>query len=459
MNFTLDFSLEEIKKVHFIGIGGIGMSGIARLLLAAGFEVSGSDLNDSEITKGLKAEGAEVFAGHKAGNLGASDIVVVSSAIGPDNPELKRAYAAGVKVVQRARMLSKIAELKKTVAVSGTHGKTTTTSMTAAALHAAGADATAVVGGIFKNAGSNIRLGKSEYFVIEADESDGSFLYFSPLVACITNIDSDHLEHYGNMDNLKNAFLAYASKPPFYGTAVLCADDANVLEMARKLKGPFLTYGLKNRSDWTAKDMRQLEGGGTAYTAVFKGAEKGRVRLRAPGRHNLLNSLCAMAAGSYLGFDFNKLAGGLADFSGVKRRLERLGTVSGVEFLDDYGHHPTEIKATLDTAAELFKGRRLVVLFQPHRYSRTRLLFRQFPPAFASAGKVYVMEIYPAGEKPIPGVTSRLLLDGLRKTGIAASEFPGALELSKELRPGDVLITVGAGDVWKTGAEVRMRLG
>ncbi|HAF96414.1 MAG TPA: UDP-N-acetylmuramate--L-alanine ligase [Elusimicrobia bacterium] len=458
MNLTLDFSLEEIKKVHFIGIGGIGMSGIARLMLAAGFKVTGSDLNDSEITRGLKSEGACVFLGHKAANLGDCDIVVVSSAIRPDNPELKRACAVGVKVVPRARMLSKIAELKKTVAVSGTHGKTTTTSMTAAALHAAGADATAVVGGIFKNAGSNIRLGKSEYFVIEADESDGSFLHFSPLVACITNIDSDHLDHYGSMENLKNAFLSFARKPPFYGTAVLCADDANVLELAGALAGPFLTYGLKNRSDWTAKDARPLPGGGTAYTAVFRGVEKGRVRLGAWGRHNLLNSLCALAAGSYLGFDFKKLSEGIAGFKGVKRRLERLGAASGVEFFDDYGHHPTEIKAALDAAAEVFRGRRLVVLFQPHRYSRTRLLFRQFPQAFASAGKVYVKDIYPAGEKPIAGVTSRLVLDGIKKAGIAVSEFPGALELSKELRTGDVLITVGAGDVWKTGAEVKMLL-
>ena len=383
MDFAADFSLEEIKKVHFIGIGGIGMSGIARLLLAVGYKVSGSDFNDSEITRGLRSEGADVFLGHRAANVGDSDIVVVSSAIRPDNPELKRAYAAGVKVVPRARMLSKIAELKKTVAVSGTHGKTTTTSMTAAAMRAAGADATAVVGGIFKNAGSNIQLGKSEYFVIEADESDGSFLNFAPLVACVTNIDSDHLDHYGSMKNLENAFLSFARKPPFYGTAILCSDDANVMNMARRLDGPFLTYGLKKRADWTAKDAWPLKGGGTAYTAVFKGTEKGRVRLGAWGRHNLLNSLCALASGSYLGFDFNKLAAGIAGFQGVKRRMERLGEASGVEFFDDYGHHPAEIKATLTAAAERFRGRRLVVLFQPHRYSRTKLLFRQFPQAFA----------------------------------------------------------------------------
>jgi UDP-N-acetylmuramate--alanine ligase len=457
MNFSEGFPLSGVKKAHFIGIGGIGMSGIARLMLGLGYKVSGSDARASELTRALAREGASITIGHCATALGSPDVVVVSSAIREDNPELSLAFKRGLTVVQRALMLSKLAELKKTVTIAGTHGKTTTTSMTAAALQAAGADATAVVGGIVKGAGSNIRLGRSEYLVAEADESDGSFLYFSPLVTCVTNIDSDHLDHYGSMQNLRAAFRRHLEKVPFYGQAALCWDDPGVRAVLPGLKTPYVTCGLSSGADWTARAVA-CSGTGIFYTAFFRGKERGRVRLRVGGEHNVRNSLLALAAGCYLGFDFKKLAAGLGSFSGVKRRMDRLGAAGGVEFMDDYGHHPTEIKATLAAAAGLFPGRRLVVLFQPHRYTRTALLHREFGKAFGRAGRVYVAPVYAAGERPLPGVDSGLILRQLKKNGAAASPFPGPLAALKELKPGDVFLTLGAGDVWKTGEEIKLKL-
>lgn len=456
MTYTEDFSIAEVKKAHFIGIGGIGMSGIARLMLGLGYRVSGSDAKASEITRALAREGAEITEGHSAGALGSPDIVVVSSAVKPDNPELKAAFRRGLPVARRALMLSKLAELKKTVTIAGTHGKTTTTTMTAAALEAAGADATAVVGGIIKGAGSNVKLGGGHYLVAEADESDGSFLYFSPLVACVTNIDSDHLDHYGTMENLKEAFRRHLGRLPFYGQAALCSDDPVIRELIPTLKVPLVTCGLGAGADWQARDP-EFSASGASYKAFFRGRLKGRVRLRCGGAHNVRNSLLALAAGSYLGFEFEKLAAGLWNFAGVKRRMDKLGAAGGIEFVDDYGHHPTEIRATLDAARGLFPGRRLVALFQPHRYSRTSLLYKEFGKAFGGAARVYVAPLYAAGEKPLPGVDSGLILRQLLKNGAPASEFRGVLETMKELRPGDVFLTLGAGDVWKLGEEIRMK--
>ena len=457
MNYIEDFSMDDVKKAHFIGIGGIGMSGIARLMLGLGYKVSGSDAKASEITRALSREGAEITEGHSAGALGSPDIVVVSSAVRPGNPELDAAFKRGLPVARRALMLSKLAELKKTVTVAGTHGKTTTTTMTAAALEAAGADATAVVGGIIKGAGSNVKLGGGHYLVAEADESDGSFLYFSPLVACVTNIDSDHLDHYGSMENLKEAFRRHLARLPFYGLAVLCSDDPVVREIIPSLRIPLVTCGLGAGADWHARDAA-FSPAGASYKAFFRGKFKGRVRLRCGGAHNVRNSLLALAAGCYLGFEFERLAEGLWNFAGVKRRMDRLGAAGGVEFVDDYGHHPTEIRATLDAARGLFPGRRLVTLFQPHRYSRTSLLYKEFGKAFAGAGRVYVAPVYAAGEKPLPGVDSGLILRQLLKNGAPASEFRGVLETMKELRPGDVFMTLGAGDVWKLGEEIKRKL-
>ena len=457
MTDNADFSFDKIKKAHFIGIGGIGMSGIARLLLKTGVKVLGSDLKGSEITRTLKAEGARVFIGHRASNITDPDVVVVSSAVKAGNPELEAAAKKGIRIVPRALMLAKIASSKKTITVSGSHGKTTTTSMLASALEGAGADATVVVGGLFKNIASNIKMGAGDYLVAEADESDGSFLYFNPLVTCVTNIDSDHLDFYKDMSNLKTAFLAHIAKVPFYGAAVVCADDPGVASILDSVRTPLITYGLKPGSDWVAKNLKSGPAG-LVYDACFKGGKKGRVTLRSGGRHNALNSLAALAAGCYLGFDFNGLVKGLENFKGVKRRMEKTGEYAGVTFLDDYGHHPTEIKATLLAVPAMFKGGRLIVLFQPHRYSRTSILRRDFPAAFDTADMTYVMDIYPAGEKPLPGVTSKLILDGLEKRGLKAEKFPGAMEIAKDLRAGDVFITVGAGDVWKLGGEIKLKL-
>lgn len=457
MNYSEDLDMGRVRSAHFIGIGGIGMSGIARLMLGLGYRVSGSDAKGSEITLALAREGAKISEKHSAAALGSPDVVVVSSAIRPDNPELAAAFRRGLPVVRRALMLSKLAGLKKTVTIAGTHGKTTTTTMTAAALEAAGADATAVVGGIIKGAGSNIKLGGGHYLVAEADESDGSFLYFSPLVACVTNIDSDHLDHYGSMANLKEAFRSHLAKLPFYGQAALCSDDPVVRELLPSLRVPFVTCGLERGADWTAKDVA-FGAAGSSYKAYFRGRPKGRVRLRCGGVHNVRNSLLALAAGSYLGFDFDRLAAGLWNFAGVKRRMDRFGAAGGVDFVDDYGHHPTEVRATLEAARGLFPGRRLVVLFQPHRYTRTSLLYKEFGGAFGRAGRVYVAPVYAAGEKPIPGVDSGLILKQLLKNGAPASPFRGVLETVKELRPGDVFMTLGAGDVWKLGEEIKLKM-
>ncbi|MFA6433673.1 MAG: UDP-N-acetylmuramate--L-alanine ligase [Elusimicrobiales bacterium] len=472
MKYNRDFNFSDVRKAHFIGIGGIGMSGIARLLLKTGVAVSGSDLKGSEITRILVAEGARVFIGHRASNVGRPDVVVISSAVKTGNPELEAALKKGMTIIPRALMLARIASSKKTVTVSGSHGKTSTTSMLASALEGAGADATVVVGGLFKNIASNIKMGAGDYLVAEADESDGSFLYFDPLVACVTNIDSDHLDFYKDMTALKKAFLAHLAKVPFYGAAVVCADDPGVASMLKEVRVPLISYGLKQGSDWVAANLRSGPGG-LVYDAYFRGVKLGRVALRSGGRHNALNSLAALAAGRYLGFEFGGLARGLANFKGVKRRMEKTGECSGVVFLDDYGHHPTEIKATLETVPSMYdagggplrasavqkKARgRLIVLFQPHRYSRTSLLRKEFPAAFDAADLTYVMDIYSAGEKPVPGVTSALILDGLKKRGLKAEKFPGAMEAAKNLRPGDVLITVGAGDVWKLGEEIKLKL-
>ncbi|MBI4655671.1 MAG: UDP-N-acetylmuramate--L-alanine ligase [Elusimicrobia bacterium] len=457
IKFTSDFSLSSIKNLHFVGIGGIGMSSIAVLLHSMGYKISGSDLKESEITKNLRGLGINVRYGHSERNLRNPDIVVVSSAVSEDNPEIKRALKEKTPLVQRAMMLAKIAEVRKTVTVAGTHGKTTTASMIASALESAGADATIVVGGIFKNISSNVKFGSGEYLVAEADESDGSFLHFSPLAACVTNIDSDHLDYYRNMRNLKSAFLKHILKVPFYGSAILCADDAGLSSIFRYVKVPFITYGIKNKADWQAGCIR-MSPDGIRYTAVFRGKPVGAVTMTVGGAHNILNSLAALACGKYLGFEFDCLARGLRRFRGVKRRIENMGQAGGVLFLDDYGHHPTEISATLGTVSSMHKGRRIIAVFQPHRYTRTKILRREFAGAFKKAGMVYVMDIYPAGEKPIKGIDAGLLLNHMKKQGVPSMKFPGAMEVVRNLKKGDLVITIGAGDVWKTGEEIKLKL-
>lgn len=445
-----------VKRIHFVGIGGVGMSGVAEVLHNLGYAVSGSDAKESEATRRLGAAGVRVAIGHAAANARGAQVVVVSSAVPADNPEVVWARRAGVPVALRAEMLAELGRMKKTVTVAGSHGKTTTTSLAAMALSAAGAKPTTIVGGKLKNIGGNARLGLGDYLVAEADESDGSFLHLSPLVAVVTNVDNDHLDYHGTMERLKESFLGHLARLPFYGAAVLCADDPVLRSLIPRVDRRVITYGLKPGADWTARGLR-LGKDGSRFTVYRFGKKAVTMRLRVPGRHNVLNALGALAAGAFLGFSPVRLAKGLAAFRGVGRRLDRLGSAGGVEFVDDYGHHPTEVAVTLEAVADLWKARRLVVIFQPHRYTRTKLLAGEFGPAFRRADFVWVMEVYAAGEKPLRGVSSRLILDSLKRARVRAAPFPGAAAAARELRPGDVVLTLGAGDVWKTGVDLLKR--
>ncbi|MDE2491630.1 MAG: UDP-N-acetylmuramate--L-alanine ligase [Elusimicrobia bacterium] len=444
-----------VRRIHFVGIGGVGMSGIAEVLRNLGYEVSGSDLKSTEITRRLQAAGVRVYEGHAAAHARGAQVLVVSSAVSPRNPEVAEARRRGVPVVQRAQMLAELARMKKAVTVAGSHGKTTTTSMVALALRAAGADPTMIIGGQLKNIGGGARLGLGDYLVAEADESDGSFLHLSPLVAVVTNVDDDHLDHYGTMAALKDAFAAHLARLPFYGAAVLCADDPALMSVRARVARPVVTYGFSAGADWRATGLR-LTKDGSSCEVLRGGRRLLTLRLRVPGRHNALNALGALAAGAFLGFDPKRLARGLEAFRGVGRRLDRLGEAGGVEFVDDYGHHPTEIRAAL-AAVRLRRARRVIVVFQPHRYTRTKLLARAFGPALRGADLAFATEIYPAGEKPIRGVGPALIVDAARRAGVRCAPFPGALELAKQLRSGDVVLTLGAGDVWKIGEDLLRR--
>jgi UDP-N-acetylmuramate--alanine ligase len=447
--------VDKRKAIHFVGIGGVGMSGIAEVLMSLGYRVSGSDLKETELTRRLAKLGARVGVGHKKGRVSGAQVVVVSTAVDGANPEVKEARRFGIPVLSRGEMLAELARLKKTVTISGSHGKTTTTSMAAMALKAAGADPTVIVGGQLKNIGSNASLGKSEYLVAEADESDGSFLKLTPYAGIVTNVDDDHLDYYGTFDKLKQAFAEHLRRIPFYGAAVLCFEDPVVRELAKGVDRAVWSYGL-TRGDWRAKDLK-LGPSGSSFIAA-RGREKvAQVNLKVSGRHNALNALGALACGVFLGFDPKKLASGLASFHGVGRRLDVLGKAGGVTFVDDYGHHPTEIRATMHTLVKLWKPPRLWTVFQPHRYSRTKLLRAAFGPAFKGADQVLVTDIYAAGEKPIPGVTRKLVLDSLKKAGVPAAPFESVVDLAKELRAGDVVLTIGAGDVWKLGMDLLRR--
>ncbi len=445
-----------VKTIHFVGIGGVGMSGIAEVLNNLGYRVSGSDMKSTEITRRLQACGARVHEGHDAAHVKGAQVVVVSSAVTADNPELLYARKKGIPVVLRAQMLAELGRMKKTVTVAGSHGKTTTTSMVAMALSAAGADPTMIIGGQLKNIGTNAKLGVGEYLVAEADESDASFLFLTPLVGVVTNIDDDHLDYYKTMDALKDAFVAHLARLPFYGAAILCADDPVLMSLRPRVTRPVVSFGLNGDADWRARGVRMTKYG-SSCEVLHHGKRVLTLRLSVPGRHNVSNALGALATGHFLGFDLKRLARGLSEFRGVGRRLDRLGGAGGVEFVDDYGHHPTEVRVTLSAVSGLWKAGRLIVVFQPHRFSRTKSLAKVFGPAFKGADFVWVMDIYAAGEKPIKGVSSKLILDSLAKAGVKAAAFPGALELAKQLKPKDVVLTLGAGDVWKVGEDLLRR--
>jgi len=441
--------------VHFIGVGGIGMSGIAELLANLGYVVSGSDEKRSSVTDRLEAMGVHVSSGHDAAHVGDADVVVISSAVRPSNPEVREAVRRQIPVIPRAEMLAELMRLRFSIAVAGAHGKTTTTSMIALVLERAGLDPTAVIGGRLSAFGGNARLGRGELMVAEADESDRSFLKLFPTIAVITNIDHEHLENYGGFDDLQQAFVDFANKVPFYGGVVACADDAHLSAVLGRMTRRVTTYGLDTDADITASDItldpftvRAVVSKREAHAS--KATRLGPLTLNVSGRHNLQNALAAVAVGLELGLSFERIVAGLAEFRGVERRFDVRGEPNGVLVIDDYGHHPTEIAAVLAAARTL--GRRIVVAFQPHRYTRTAALMDDFGPALAAADHVVLADIYSAGEDPMAGVTLDALAAAIRRTGPTSLEVVPRFEdlvpvLVRAARRGDVVVTLGAGSI------------
>jgi len=444
--------------IHFVGIGGIGMSGIAELLLNLGYRVSGSDIAPSDITRRLEKLGGTLYAGHAADNLKDVDVVVTSSAIDPNNPEVALALEKAIPVIPRAEMLAELMRLKYSVAVAGAHGKTSTTSLVAAILEKGELDPTVVIGGKLKSLGVNAVLGKGDFIVAEADESDGSFLKFSPAIAVVTNIDKEHLDFYKDLENIKSVFLDFIHRIPFYGLAVLCLDNEAVQDIIPRIKNRYTTYGLSSHADLQAKNIR-FDGLGSCYDLYHHGRELGEICLNMPGIHNIYNSMAGIAVGLELGIRFATIKAALETVQGVQRRLEIKGETGGVTVIDDYGHHPTEVKTTLQALKECWPDRRKVVVFQPHRFTRTQALFPEFTRAFYQSDVLLVMPIYPAGEQPIAGVNATLLCEGIKAHGhkdVCCIDGPedAARILENVLASGDILLTLGAGDVWKVGEQV-----
>jgi UDP-N-acetylmuramate--alanine ligase len=448
----------KIERVHFVGIGGSGMSGIAEVLLSLGYAVSGSDLRRSPVTDRLASLGARIALGHDAAHVGPAHVVVTSTAVRPDNPEVVEARRAGIPVIPRAEMLAELMRLKYGVAVAGSHGKTTTTSMVAAVLDKGGLDPTVIVGGILQHLGSGARLGKGDFMVAEADESDRSFLKLTPTVAVVTNIDREHLDTYRDLADVQEAFLGFVNKVPFYGAAVLCLDDAPVQDILPRVERRIVTYGLSPQASVSARDV-QLDPSGARYTACAGDATLGTITLAVAGAHNVVNSLAAVAVGLDLGVPFDPIREGLRSFAGVDRRFQARGEAGGVLVIDDYGHHPTEVRATLQTLRAHAGARRTVVLFQPHRYTRTQALWEDFGRAFHLADVLLLTDIYPAGEEPIAGVSAETLAQAITEKGHRNVAYAGDLKsasarLAEEARDGDVVLTLGAGSVWTAGEEL-----
>jgi UDP-N-acetylmuramate--alanine ligase len=448
----------KVKRIHFVGVGGSGMSGIAEVLLNLGYQVSGSDLAANAATERLAGLGARVVLGHDASNIAAADAVVVSSAVKPDNAEVKAAQAKRIPVVPRALMLAELMRLKQGIAVAGTHGKTTTTSLVASVLAEGGLDPTFVIGGRLVSAASNARLGAGEFIVVEADESDASFLHLQPVAAVVTNIDTDHMETYQHdFARLKQAFVGFLQNLPFYGSAILCADDAHVRDIMPSVTKPIVTYGLREGVMVRAVDI--MAGERMRFKAVREGAAPLEISLNLPGRHNVQNALAAIAVATELGVADAAIRKALAEFRGVGRRFQRYGEIpigpgGGESFtlVDDYGHHPAEMRATLEAARGAFPGRRIVLAFQPHRYTRTRDLFEDFVKALSGADVLLLAEVYPAGEPPIVAADGRSLARAIRVAGKTEPVFveniadmPAAIR--KLVRPGDVVLTMGAGSI------------
>lgn len=445
------------KQYHifFVGIGGIGMSGIAELLLNLGYRVSGSDAAVSDITDRLIKLGGTIYKGHAADHIRDVDVVVTSSAIRPDNPEVLAALASSIPVIPRAEMLAELMRLKYSIAVAGAHGKTSTTSMVAGVLAEGGLDPTVVIGGKLKSINTNAVLGGGDYIVAEADESDGSFLKFSPTIAVVTNIDLEHIDFYGNLDNIKSVFLNFIDRVPFYGLAVLCLDNGPVQDILPKIKKRFVTYGFSAQADLQARDI-VFDGLRSRFNVYSKGALLGEAVLNMPGSHNVYNALASISVGLELDIPFDRIRYALARLPGVGRRIEIKGEVNGIKVLDDYGHHPTEIKVTLEAIRQSWPGRRLVVVFQAHRYTRTRALHDEFTRAFYQSDVLILLPIYAASEDPIEGVDHVGLCEGIKSHGhkdvTSVNAAAAAVALLKGLvRPEDLVLTLGAGDVWKIG--------
>ncbi len=450
----------KVKEIHFVGIGGIGMSGIAEVLLNLGYRISGSDLSETDITQRLSSLGARICKGHDASHVGSADVVVTSTAVKADNPEVLEAHRRSIPVIPRAEMLAELLKMKFSIAVSGMHGKTTTTSMISTVLAHGGLDPTMVIGGKLASIGSNARLGDGEVIVAEADESDGSFLKLSPSIAIITNIDREHMDYYRDIEHIKDAFLQFANIVPFYGSTILCLDDEHVREILPKIKRRTITYGLSEAADYRAEGI-SFEGASSRYRLFCKGTVLGDIELNVPGMHNVYNSIATIAVARELGLEFPVIREGMKAFAGVHRRLEIKGKRDGVLVVDDYGHHPTEVQATLSAAKQVWKNR-LIVVFQPHRYTRTKALFNEFLGAFKDADVLILTDIYAASEREIEGVHAAKLCEGIRQNGHPAATYISSFDdivdhLLKIARPGDVVITQGAGSVWKVGEEFLKR--
>jgi UDP-N-acetylmuramate--alanine ligase len=447
----------RIRAIHFVGVGGVGMSGIAEVLLDLGFRVTGSDIKESDTTRHLAKKGAVIMLGHRAENVTGADVVVYSSAVKPDNAEVRAARAFGTPVIPRAEMLGELMRLKHGIAIAGSHGKTTTTSLVATVLREAGLEPTVVIGGRLNALGSGAESGAGELLVAEADESDGSFLKLAPTVAVITNIDPEHLDHYGSLEAVKTAFVDFANRVPFYGLIVGCIDHPNVQDILPRLDKRIVTYGFAAQADYRARNAK-ARGLSVHFEVLRRGESLGEVEVRMPGMHNVLNALATIAIADELQVPLEVVRSALREFGGVQRRFTVVGEHDGITVVDDYGHHPTEVEATLEAAVEAY-GRRIVVAFQPHRYTRTRDCFDELTRCFNRADVVFLTDVYPAGEKPIEGASSARLAEAMRAHGHRdVTHVPRLQDLVSALRarlePGDVVFTQGAGDITRIGREL-----
>jgi len=448
----------KVRRVHFIAVGGIGMSGIAAVLLNQGFEVSGSDLRKGDTTNMLEGLGAKIYIGHDAKQVHGADVVVYSSAISVDNPEMQEARSLGIPLIPRAEMLAELMRMKSGIAVAGSHGKTTATSMLSWVLTKAGFDPTFVVGGRISTLATNAQLGAGDYFVVEADESDGSFLKFSPVLSIVTNIDAEHLDYYHDIQNVKSAFLAFMNKVPFYGSTIVCLDDENILSVLSKIKRPVITYGFNRQARFRAENLR-YNGIHTSFEFFEEDVSLGDVTINIPGRHNVQNALSVLAAASQLGASMPVVIKALGDFAGVHRRFEFKGEAAEIQVVDDYGHHPSEIRAALEAARRSFAHNRIVAICQPHRYTRLRDHLNEFAMSFHDADMVVITDVYAASEKPIEDISSERLFNMIRRHGHRDARYMPdktklATELTGELKPGDIVITFGAGDINRYGLEI-----